>query len=217
MTDNPYENYPEITVLGDDDLFLVAIDGSFATRKIKALNSATFSFLAEEHLLASRGDFKAPTTNPAELPVPRVLPTNETVIQYAAFNDSIDEIIVAYWTPPSNWNGGQVKFKLKYTHPGGTPAQLIDFDVFARAFADDDPLDAAFSGTPANIADNVLAQNDMTVTDFSSLYTVLGSPAGGKTVEIQLKYDSTTSTLVGDCQVMELIVQYTKLGITTLA
>ena len=217
MTDNPFENYTEVTVLGDDDLFLVAIDGSFASRRVKAKNSVTFSFLAEEHLTAARGDFKLPTTLPAELPVPRVLATNETVIQYAAFDDSLDEIVVAYWTPPSNWDGGQVKFKLKWTHDAGTAAQLIDFDVFARAFGNDDALDQAFSGTPANILDNALAQNDMHETAFTSLYTVLGTPAGGKTIEIKLEYDSTASALVGDCQVMELIVQYTKLGIATLA
>jgi hypothetical protein len=121
--------------------------------------------------------------------------------------DSSKTIRQFNWATPANWDAGTVKFKLYWTTTGGSSAQTIDFDLAGVAFANDNPMDTAV-GTPQNVTDTWIADDDLHVTSYSSAITIAGSPAAGELVVFQLSRDVAADDLGVDAEVVGVLLEY---------
>jgi len=76
------------------------------------------------------------------------------------------------------------------------------------ALANDDPLDTAV-GTPQNVTDTWIAQNDLHVTAYSAAITIAGTPVAGEEVHLKLSRDVAADDLTGDADVLGIVIEYT--------
>lgn len=153
------------------------------------------------------GAFISSTTNGAAI-TSRETTTNLVNYAYAAFDTTTSESIWFQWASPPNWNAGTVRFRLHWTNTAGLTTETIDFDLAGVAFADNDALDTAV-GTPQNVTDTWIAQNDVHITAFSSAITIAGSPAAGELVAFKLSRDVASDNMTGDVDIIKLVLEYT--------
>jgi hypothetical protein len=147
------------------------------------------------------------TTNGAEF-AELELGTNDIMLQTFNFDTTTSEKIQCWWTPPNNWDAGTIKFKLYWTNAAGLTTETIDFDLAGYAYADSDAIDTAL-GTPQNVTDTWLAQNDMHITAYSSAITLGGTPTAGEPILLQLSRDVVSDNMTGDVKVIGVMIQFT--------
>jgi hypothetical protein len=89
------------------------------------LNQTQEIWIGAEAMLAS-------ATNGAEF-ASRELATNDVMISAFKFDAASSESAQFTWTPPNNWNGGTLRFKLYWTNAAGLTTETVDFDLAAVA------------------------------------------------------------------------------------
>ncbi|MCH9002887.1 MAG: hypothetical protein IIC02_09970, partial [Planctomycetes bacterium] len=96
---------------------------------------------------------------------------------------------------PDSWDGGTFTYRVYWTTAAGGSSQTVAWDLQARAFADDDPLDAA-QGTAIEVTDIWIANDDVHITSESSALTVAGSPAGATITDVPATISTNTVIVI---------------------
>jgi hypothetical protein len=133
------------------------------------------------------------TTNGAEY-ASRELATNDIMLSSFKFDKTTSEKAQFNWATPANWNAGTVRAKLYWSCTGGGAADTVDMDLAAVGLANDNPMDTAV-GTPQNMTDTWIADDDLHISAYSSAITISGSPVAGELVVFQLSRDVASDNL----------------------
>jgi hypothetical protein len=148
------------------------------------------------------------TTNGCAAPARNEYATNDVDLYSADFDQtSIEYAQFTYWMP-ANWNASTVTFAVAWTASAGTAAQTVEWNLEARAYANDDAIDQAW-GTAVEVSDALLATNDMHYTSTSSAVTIAGTPSAGELVQFRVWRDATNDTLAADAKLLGIKVNYT--------
>ncbi len=208
MANTAIENLTELTIpdTGGADVLAIVDLTSPTTKKITSRNLLKATITRDIYIPASK--FISVTTNGAELTQVE-LATNDIMIDAAGFDTTTSEKIQFWHKFEENWNAGTVIFSLDWTNTAGLTTETIDFDLAGHSYADDDVLDAALGGTPANVTDTWTAQNDLTTTAFSGNVTLGGTPADTQINLFQLSRDVASDDLTGDAKIMGITIRYT--------
>ena len=115
---------------------------------------------------------------------------------------------------PEAWDRGTIKAKVYWSAGGDANAdEYVGFYLAAGARSNDDALDAAL-GTAVDIADQLIADDDLHVTPASAALTVGGSPALGDLIHFRLSrdfdYDGGGAAMGVDAHVLGVLIQYQK-------
>jgi hypothetical protein len=211
----------ETATIYDDDIYIV--DPVDATKRIRfnadAISTGTdvvvsvksdsavnLGSVGTHEVYIPAGAMYGTTTDGAAY-ASRELATNDIMVSSFNFDTTTAEKAQFNWATPANWDAGTIRFKLYWTTTGGSSAQTIDFDLAGVAFANDDAMDSAV-GTPANVSDTWIADDDLHVTSYSSAITIAGSPVAGELVVFQLSRDVATDTLGVDAEVLGVLIEY---------
>ena len=138
--------------------------------------------------------------------------THDVMVFAGADNDTHAEFDVVM---PEAWDRSVIKAKV-YWSPGDADANAdehVKFTLAAGARSDDDALDAAL-GTPVDMADQVIADEDLHVTPASGALTVGGAPALGDLMHFKLSrdydHDGGGTAMDVDARVLGVLIQYRK-------
>ena len=138
--------------------------------------------------------------------------THDTLLFDGIAQDEYAEFNVVM---PSSWNRGTIKAKVFWA-PGHADANVDEWVLFtlaAGAFSNDDALDAVL-GTAQDMADRVIADDDLHITAASAAITVGGTPALGDLIHFKLRrdYDYTGggTAMDVDARVFGALIQYQK-------
>ena len=208
MANTAIENLTELTSpdTGGADVLAIVDLTTPTTKKITSRNLLKQTITRDIYISAVH--FIPTTTNGA--PVTAVeLATNDIMVNAASFDTTTSEKIQFWHKFEEKWNAGTVTFKLDWTNTAGLTTETIDFDLAGHSYADDDALDAALGGTPANVTDTWSAQNDLNTTAFSGNVTLGGTPADGQINLFQLSRDVASDNLTGDAKIMGITIRYT--------
>lgn len=223
---NKYSNWlngggSEVAAIFDDDITItdpadatkvIRFDaGNISTAttvvcSVKSDNAVNLGSVGTHEIYIPAGAMYVPTTNGATYTT-RELATNDIQISSMNFDTSTSQKAQFNWATPGNWDAGTVTFKLYWTNGSGLSTETIDFDLAAVGFANDNPLDTAV-GTPANVTDTWIAQDDLHISAASSAITIAGSPVAGELVVFQLSRDTASDDLTGDCEVLGILLEY---------
>ena len=186
--------------------------GSAVTKYITSRNLLKATITRDMYIPASR--FISTTTNGAAI-ADRELVTNDVMIKTAAFDTATSESIQFWHRFEENWNAGTVTFSLDWTNQAGLAAETIDFDLAGHSYADSDAIDVAVGGTPANVTDIFLAQDDLGKTVFSTAVTLGGTPADGQANVFKLSRDIASDNMTGDVEIIGITIRYTVLDVAS--
>ena len=171
--------------------------------------AVTFPDTNEPMVLTAQGLTPAATGGCA---APAVTETSTNKLPYwaAAFDGGTNEV---GWfcniALPVNYKAAStLTIRPMWTAAAGTAGQTAIFKIAARAFGDDDALDAAFSSNVATVEDALIAAGDVHIGPATEL-TVNGSPAANKLLAFRVERDAATDTLTGDVGFLGLLVTYT--------
>jgi hypothetical protein len=162
----------------------------------------------DRELFVSAAGIFPSTTNGCAAPTRNEYATNDVDLYSADFDQtSIEYAQFTYWMP-ANWNAGTVTFAVAWTAAAGTAAQTVEWNLEARAYANDDAIDQAW-GTAVEVSDALLATGDMHYTSTSSAVTIAGTPSAGELVQFRVWRDATNDTLAADAKLLGIKVNYT--------
>ena len=82
------------------------------------------------------------------------------------------------------------------------------FKLAARAFANSDAIDQAYTDTGETSTDTLLTAGDVHIGPESSAITINGSPAGGQLVQFRLLRDVSEDNLGVDARLMMIMITY---------
>lgn len=138
----------------------------------------------------------------------RELSTNKQNFDELLFDAGTEEYAQALVMMPNNYNAGTFTARFYWTAASGSGG--VVWGIQARAFGDDDALDAA-SGTAQTVADTLLAADDMHVTDATSAVTAAGTPGANKPMQFQVYRKSVdlSDTLAVDARLLGVEILYT--------
>jgi hypothetical protein len=173
---------------------------------VKSDSAVNLGCVGTHELYIPAGAMYTVTTNGADYAT-RELATNDIMISCFAFDTTTAQKTQFNWATPANWDAGTVKFKLYWTTTGGSSTQTVDFDLAGVGFANDNPMDTAV-GTPQNVTDTWIADDDLHVSAYSSAITISGSPAAGELVVFQLSRDVAADDLGVDAEVVGVLLEY---------
>ena len=207
MANTAIENLTELTSpdTGGADVLAIVDLTVPTTKKITSRNLLKATITRDIYIDASR--FISVTTNGAAINELE-LATNDIMLNTADFDTTTSEKIQFWHKFEENWNAGTITFSLDWTNAAGLAAETIDFDLAARAYANDDPIDAAHA-SPQNVTDTWIAQNDMHTTSFSSAITIQGTPADAEPINFQLSRDVAADDMTGDVKIIGITIRYT--------
>lgn len=180
------------------------IAGTAADRAVTPANIAS-DRLEEKYIDHTR--FTPTTTNGASVFSAETV-TFQNMIVGLAFDQTTDQFAQAFWAPPKYWNAGQIKVRFFWTARSGSGA--VRWRAQGRAYSNSDAIDQEFSGTET--ADTLLTADDMHMTNYTSAFTLNGSPQKGDIVIIEVERDATDAndTLNADAILMGIQIQYTR-------
>lgn len=138
----------------------------------------------------------------------REMSTNKQNFDELLFDAGTEEYAQALVMMPNNYDGGTFTARFYWTAASGSGG--VVWGIQARAFGDDDALDAAF-GTAQTVADTLLAADDMHITDATSAVTAAGTPSANKPMQFQLYRKSVdlSDTLAVDARPLGVEILYT--------
>jgi hypothetical protein len=147
------------------------------------------------------------TTIGASVPTVIEAGTNDIDYYVVDFDASTEERVFWNVVLPDNYGGGTVTAIFYWTNAGGGSGEDVVWGIKARAYADDNPLDAAY-GTEVTVADDWLAQNDVHITAATSAITIGGSPAGGQYFVFNVGRKVASDDLTGDARLLSVKIEY---------
>jgi hypothetical protein len=109
---------------------------------------------------------------------------------------------------PDDWNAGTITYKIWWTAAGGSAAQTVEWNVQARAYANDDAIDQAW-GTEIAVSDALIATGDIHRTSESDALTVGGTPSAGEIVQFRIYRDVSDDTLAADAKLLGIKLYFT--------
>lgn len=149
------------------------------------------------------------TTGGCAAPTQVEFVTNDVDVFVMDFDPATEEY--AQWSVlmPSTWDAGTITFEAVWTAASGTGDVI--WGLQGRAYADDDPADAAW-GTAQEVTDTLLAADDFHFSPESSAITLAGTPAAGQWVQFRAyrKAADAGDTLGADARLLGLRVTYGK-------
>jgi hypothetical protein len=137
--------------------------------------------------------------------------THDVMTFAGADNDTHAEFDVVM---PEAWDRGAIKVKVYWTAGGDANAdEWVEFYLAAGARSDDDALDSAL-GTAVDIADQLIADDDLHITPASGALTVGGTPSLGDLIHFKLSrdydHDGGGTAMDVDAHVLGVLIQYQK-------
>ena len=142
----------------------------------------------------------ARSTNGATL-VLGELPTNDVMVNSFDYDPAVAK--AAQWTihMPKSWDEGPVSGILVWTAASGSGA--VVWQLRARAYGDNDALDAAF-GTAQSVTDTLLLANDEHHSPETAAITIGGAPAENDRVNFEVLRDAPNAadTLAVDAKLI---------------
>ena len=137
--------------------------------------------------------------------------TNDVMVRFWAFDATVSEAVQTVPVRmPRSWNEGAVQVQFIWKHPATTTSFGVRWGVRARAFSDNEALDAAW-GTAQEVSDTGGVTNNVYITSFSADLTIGGSPAENDMVifEFYRAPANAADTMAGDAQLIEVTMTYT--------
>jgi hypothetical protein len=138
--------------------------------------------------------------------------TNLVDFQTMDFDASVIEYAQSpLFSMPADYNGGQVSYKVMWTHGSTTTNFKVAWALQAIAYGDNQPIDAAW-GTAVQVNDTGGTTNYFYISP-SGTITVAGSPAAGCGMKFRLQRvatDGTNDTLAVDAKMIGVQVTYTR-------
>lgn len=153
------------------------------------------------------GVFKPTTTSPCADSAKVEAGTNDIDYDVLAFDASSDENAYCNFQMPESYDGGVIQFRYVWTNAGGGSAETVVFELSGRAYADSDAIDQAV-GTPIEVSDTWLAQNDIHISAWSGDVTLAGSPAGSQWVHLEVMRDVSEDNLTGDARLIAVQIRF---------
>jgi hypothetical protein len=137
------------------------------------------------------------------------LAANDIMVRSWAFDAAVSEAVQAMIRMPKGWNEGTLEVEFLWKHPATTTAFGVRWSVRARAFGDDDALDAAW-GVAQGVSDTGGTTGDLYKTAFTAAVTIAGSPAEGDLVVLEISRDPAHAgdTMTADAHLIGVTVLY---------
>lgn len=138
--------------------------------------------------------------------------THDTLLFDGSAADEYAEFNVVM---PASWDRSTIKAKTFWApgHADANVGEYVLFTLAAGAFSNDDALDAVL-GTAQDMADQVIADDDLHVTAASAAITVGGTPALGDLIHFKLRrdfdYTGGGTAMDVDARVFGVLIQYRK-------
>jgi hypothetical protein len=133
--------------------------------------------------------------------------THKVMLRTLDYDASTDESAQITIPMPKSWDEGTVtvQFIWMTTNTGN-----VVWGCAARAFSDDDLIDAAF-GTAVTVTDAVTATTDIMESAFTSAITIAGTPAAEDLVIFKFyrDADNAADTLAVDAKLIAVRIKYT--------
>ena len=138
------------------------------------------------------------------------LASNDVMVRHWAFDPAVSEAVQAMIRMPKGWNEGTIEAEFLWKHPATTTNFGTRWGLRARAFSDDDALDAAW-GTAQAVSDTGGTAGDLYKTAFTAAVTIAGSPAEGDLVILEFYRDPAHAgdTMTVDAHLLGVTVTYT--------
>jgi hypothetical protein len=136
--------------------------------------------------------------------------TNKVMLRTLDYDASTDESAQITIPMPKSWNEGTVTVQFIWT--AGATGNVV-WGCAARAFSDDDAIDAAF-GTAQTVTDGVTAAGDVMESAFTSAITIAGSPTTEDIVVFKFyrDADNVSDSLAADAKLIGVRIKYTVSG-----
>ena len=128
--------------------------------------------------------------------------------------DTADESAEFNIVMPEDWDRGTLKAKLFWTngHAEANPNEWIQFGLGCRSLGNDDALDADPLTTYQNMADQLIADDDLHISSASAAITPAGSADLGDILHFKLTRDydfnGGGTAMDVDCYVFGVLIQY---------
>lgn len=141
------------------------------------------------------------------------LATNDVMLKTKDFDASTDEHAQFMVAMPVSWNEGIVRARFVWTATAGTAgaAETVSWAIRGLSLSNDDAMDAAF-GTAVVVADTWIADGDLHISSATGDVTLSGTPASGDLAVFDFYRDVSADDLVGDAQLVGVILFYTVSG-----
>lgn len=132
--------------------------------------------------------------------------TNDQDLQSLDFDQTTQEHAQFTIIMPDDWNAGTITYKAWWTAAAGTAAQTVEWNLQARAYANDDAIDGAW-GTAIEVSDALIATADIHVTSESAALTIANTPLAGELVQFRVFRD-IADTLAADAKLLGIKLYY---------
>lgn len=172
--------------------------------------ATTASILGKQTISLPAGSMIARTTNGAA-PLTEELATNDVMIFAWAFDASVSEAVQSVpIRMPKGWNEGTVEVEFLWKHPATATNFGVRWGARARAFSNDDALDAAW-GTDQEVTDTGGTTADYYASSFTAAITIGGTPAEGDLVIFEFYRDPADAgdTMAVDAHLIGVTILYT--------
>jgi hypothetical protein len=146
------------------------------------------------------------TTNGSSAITKTEYTTNDQDLQSLDFDQTTQEHAQFTLVMPDDWNAGTITFKAWWTAAAGSAAQTVEWNLQARAYANDDAIDAAW-GTAIEVSDALIATGDIHVTSESAELTIANTPSAGELVQFRV-YRDIADTLAADARLLGIKIYY---------
>lgn len=133
--------------------------------------------------------------------------TNDIDYDVLAFDASTAESAFCNLQMPDSWDGGAIQFRFIWTAASGGSNQQVYFNLGGRSYGDDDAIDQVVNSFTTN-TDTWIANGDIHISDWSINTTLLGTPAGGEWVHLEIYRDTNSDDLTGDARLIGLQIRY---------
>lgn len=139
--------------------------------------------------------------------------TNDVMLVTFDFDASASEAVQFSMPMPDSWDEGTITFQPVWSHPATATNFGVAWEMSARAFSNDDALDAAF-GTGQTSIDTGGTTDDIYVGPESAAITIGGTPVAGDFVVFKV---SRLPANASDTLAVDARLHAVKLFITTAA
>lgn len=173
------------------------------------VNGTNISPIGQQTIWVPAGAMTPTTTNGAASGSTE-LATNDVMVKYLAFDATTFESAQFMIQMPKSWNEGSIIAQFVWTHPSTTTNFGVFFGLNARAFSNDDAMDAAWSAS-GTVSDTGGTTSDCYISAETSAFTPDGTPAAEDLVAFRVYRDPTdgSDTMAVDAYLIGVKIHYT--------